>query len=651
MDNSLKLEYLCLRLDSMKLIDHSSLPLKPLTLSLLYRLKSDKDKFTSLDTIFSTLKDTRQVFTQDYHISQTEKGTYLRCTDSNKKRVLNELLYAIQAIDGPWFYYDSSKDMFLSHNSVALSRSDKILIRRILELGWVFRRIKRFLELKTNCSFVDQSFTESISEDIRNYYKFIAILESKINAKDNSFTLNNLYIWSLEPLRRLKWIAATIETPQKHNRLVHMSKLISHGNRLVSSHISSVLNSSTKPHIDFAIKWLFFGSLSDPFDEFFISSHEIPEELDMSNSEWAWSFKYTIKDENIPPLLKRDYVEAILNAGKAIYFLSDILLDKKWIHETTSNMGRSIDIQSIDKFDDLMPTVNAFIELLNQRIKDKLFNEYKLHFHLGKMQMYLFMESIDLIEIIIKSIDESFSQLKNPLFYKLDAILEESIKSSSSNSWPTFATDSCKIRILECDTSKSPWDLVEFSYTLPSPMYVIVNKEMESMQNQITKCLLMVKRISITSRNIWNDINRIQKVGVEERLLHHLRLKFYSFLQFISSIERYLSFTVIHSSGIIFMKELHNLNSLDDIITCYANYIARIRDGCCIPLVEKTLASHFQDVWIMIEQFDQTVKHLKINMLDAPVLIPKVWMEMKKMDEKLTHLYKAFLDYGQVHFN
>ena len=58
-------------------------------------------------------------------------------------------------------------------------------------------------------SLMEQSFKESIKEEITAYYKLVAALEPQI--KSDKMTLRKMLVWIAEPLRRMKYLLTIID--------------------------------------------------------------------------------------------------------------------------------------------------------------------------------------------------------------------------------------------------------------------------------------------------------------------------------------------------------------------------------------------------------------------------------------------------------
>ena len=112
--------------------------------------------------------------------------------------------------------YYQSENRFRIDANLALGLSKHKIVLCLCEIGWLFNKIQDFLNITSTTirGLTFQSLCYAIKEELNEYYHLIAILENMRNQENSQLNLKKLYLWSLEPYERLKWIAVLTETCQ-----------------------------------------------------------------------------------------------------------------------------------------------------------------------------------------------------------------------------------------------------------------------------------------------------------------------------------------------------------------------------------------------------------------------------------------------------
>lgn len=134
-----------------------------------------------------------------------------------------------------------------------------------------------------------------------------------------------ILVWSIEPLQRLKWIAAIAEACQEKKGGALASvvySFLSNGNPMVKSLAKQLLLAICGPLYHTLSRWLLEGEISDPHGEFFI---EYLSEVDRNR---LWHDKYRVRTSMLPDFISSDWAHKILVTGKSINFLCEICEDK-----------------------------------------------------------------------------------------------------------------------------------------------------------------------------------------------------------------------------------------------------------------------------------------------------------------------------------
>jgi hypothetical protein len=100
------------------------------------------------------------------------------------------------------------------------------------ELGWLYSKVVSFINRSLedrSLGLVAQSFCHALREELADYYRLVAVLESQLN-RDSSgssggrtgggsrLTLRRLYVWTQDPLERMRLMAVLVDSVGEYTR-------------------------------------------------------------------------------------------------------------------------------------------------------------------------------------------------------------------------------------------------------------------------------------------------------------------------------------------------------------------------------------------------------------------------------------------------
>jgi len=252
--------------------------------------------------------------------------------------LLRDVIYAFQGIDGKYVQFDPFIEGFIVNPKVGVPKSARDIVRKLCEVGWLFRKIKKFVDTVTQVSsgLVLQSFCATVNKEISNFFKLIAILEAQLHSTAQNGTplsLRSLIVWTIDPLDRLKIIAFLTDALKNKKGGEITSTLFAyskHGDPAVKAMVLAMLKEATQPIFNMIKRWVFEGELEDPFQEFFVESDP---KVSIEN---LWYKKYSIREKLVPSYFPQKLADKILRAGKSINFIRQVCKDTEWVMDKST---------------------------------------------------------------------------------------------------------------------------------------------------------------------------------------------------------------------------------------------------------------------------------------------------------------------------
>ncbi|KAB7501881.1 Gamma-tubulin complex component 3, partial [Armadillidium nasatum] len=271
-------------------------------------------------------------------------------TDVSENDLIREILFSFQGIEGKIIKNDVINDCFKLDHKIRLSVGQRDLVNKLIEIGCLYNIINRFCEancrnfggrsiqknfpnnvhLINSAGLVNQSLILAVKEELNEYCRLIAVLESQLQETSSKFskdasieglTLRRLLLWTLEPRCRLQTLALIIHSVRDFKGGASASALYQHLHHGDNSHVEVVrhaLSQACRPLFVMLTEWLLDGNLQDPHHEFFIAADSsVPNER-------MWHDKYTLRKCMLPSFISLKQAQKVLATGKSLNFLRHV---------------------------------------------------------------------------------------------------------------------------------------------------------------------------------------------------------------------------------------------------------------------------------------------------------------------------------------
>jgi len=257
--------------------------------------------------------------------------------------LLREIVFAFQGHNGKILVQNPDEDnRYTISRGYVLDPSDRQFALRLCHLGWLFNKVNNFCNIvnrdPTGNGFIYQSFASALSDEVREYYRMIAIIEQQLHfmsgdpSKDSPVvSLQRFQVWTFDHFYRIKMLAILVEDCKRKrggSLANQVYKAMQTGDPQLKACISRVLDQVLIPLRNMLSKWIFHGQIDDPYKEFFIQSHAaVPDGVTALKSghgtgiDSIWHEKYTINESMLPEFIPMKEAKKILSTGKAVNLL------------------------------------------------------------------------------------------------------------------------------------------------------------------------------------------------------------------------------------------------------------------------------------------------------------------------------------------
>ena len=568
-----------------------------------------------------------------------------------EKDIINDLIYVFSGINGKYIAYDAREDAFILNKIIPWSEEIYNIVNTLSELGWLYKKIIYYIELfkkeKTSKSQFVQSFIYAIQKELDEYFKLISFFKKMNNSKigDKKLNLKKLFLWTLEPREKLKWIATCCETTFNLKGAAIFSQIYSLKNFLGNNtYLNNILNEISKPFLNFVINWIKYGNLEDPYKEFFVDI------LDGINDDDIWNLKYQLKAKNVPNFMEREKTINIFEVGKGIHFLRNYcnekfsLLNLKENINIIINDNENIKMQNKDKiisdvnslndchdfinylFNEsngekildisLIELINKNIDiihdLMNEEVVKIIMNKFKFNSNLESINKYLLLGQGDMMQTLIESLFEELDKPANDIIkHNLESYLITAIKASNSDIKDAENIKKLNVVILNSTQGDIGWDIFCLEYNVQLPLNVIFNNKLLKDYQKLFLFFWKIKRIKYGQinymwkkiKNLISDSTKTKNNSFLKKLIQTSIIFNQEIVHFITNLHNYFALEVLETQYKKLKSDLSKIKNLDELINIHKTFVENIKKQCLLDDDNKNIILKISELFDIILKF------------------------------------------------
>mmetsp|Transcript_8944 Transcript_8944/g.19114 ORF Transcript_8944/g.19114 Transcript_8944/m.19114 type:complete len:880 (+) Transcript_8944:124-2763(+) len=558
--------------------------------------------------------------------------------------LVKDVLYASQGINGKFTMSQGGGDGSFSIAPQAdIPGVDRMLITRLTELGYLFRKVKQHIAGSSDeLGAMHQALCAALSQELNDFYRLMAVLETQSNqpipvpggdAEPTGpyLTLRRLNVWLGEPLRRMRLLAQLVDgtdglTGGALAGAVY--ELSRNGDPFISAYVSRILNAVCVPLFGMIRKWVFEGVLEDPHGEFFVQAVAHPRiNAAVAKEQYGdlWRHGYVINEANLPPFLSGQLANKILRAGKSINFLQECCGDVKWVHDrvvanaaAASNVGLA-QVEALDRF------VSDASAEVDKRLMETLSSRFHLAKHCDAVRRYLLLAQGDFVQALMDLVQGELAKDADSVSeITLMHCLRTAINNSNAKYDDEDVTDRLKARKQKAaGQGEQGWDVFSLSYEVRGPLSALFTPEAMMRYLRVFQLLWCMKRVEHGLAASWKIMKcEIEKTAarftdgksVNEVVRKALRLRT-EMSHFCTNLQYYYMSEVLEAAWRDFNKRAASAADLDQLIAAHDEYLSTVlrkalleEGGDALRVTLNELLDNMLTVHGVVQRFNEVVQ-------------------------------------------
>ncbi|GFY99834.1 spindle pole body component 98 [Actinidia rufa] len=533
-------------------------------------------------------------------IAYREFASFLKEENEVSEEVLvRDVLYACQGIDGKFVKFDKKVDGYALPDTVSVPRSTRIMVRKLCELGWLFRKVKGYISESMDrfpaedVGTVGQAFCAALQDELSEYYKLLAVLEAQSmnpiplvseSASSGSYlSLRRLSVWFAEPMVKMRLMALLVDSCKVLRGgamagAIHMHA--QHGDPLVHDFMRRLLHRVCSPLFEMVRSWVLEGELEDNFAEFFILAQPV-------KAEALWREGYHLHAGMLPSFIPQSLAERILRTGKSINFLRVCCEDRGWADAATESAAAA----------GTTTTRGA----------------------LGYGETNA-LECLYLMDIVGPELSEPANTISS---FKLAGLLESAIRSSNAQYDDSDILDTLRVKMMAHNTGDRGWDVFSLDYyDARVPLNTVFTESVMARYLRIFNFLWKLRRVEHALIGTWKQMkpnsftshffNKLQHAVRLQLLLTSRRCQVLwdEMNHFVSNLQYYIMFEVLEVSWSTFVNEMEAAKDFDDLLAAHETYLHSIIEKSLLGERSQTLCNTLFVLFDLILRFQSHADRL-----------------------------------------
>ncbi|XP_044483507.1 gamma-tubulin complex component 3-like [Mangifera indica] len=547
--------------------------------------------------------------------------------------IVRDLLYCCQGIDGKYVKFNASVDGYVLLDSVKVPRATRVMVRKLCELGWLFRKVKGYVSESMDrfpaedVGTVGQAFCAALQDELSEYYKLLAVLEAQAmnpiplvsesaNA-GNYLSLRRLSVWFAEPMVKMRLMAVLVDKCRVLRGgamagAIHLHA--QHGDVLVHEFMTRLLKRVCSPLFEMVRSWVLEGELEDMFAEFFVVGQPV-------KAESLWREGYRLHSGMLPSFISQSLAQRILRTGKSINFLRVCCDNRGWADAATEAAAAAGTTTrrgglGYGETDALESLVIEAAKRIDKHLLDVIYKRFKFKEHCLAIKRYLLLGQGDFVQYLMDIVGPELSEPANTISsFKLAGLLESAIRSSNAQYDDPDILDRLRVKLMPHRTGDRGWDVFSLEYDASVPLDTLFTESVMARYLRIFNFLWKLRRVEHALIGAWKTMkpNCITSHSFT-KLQHAVKLQLLSTLRrcqvlwdemnhFVTNLQYYIMFEVLEVSWSNFSNEMEVAKDLDELLAAHEKYLYSIYEKSLLGERSQSLYKSLFLLFDLILQF------------------------------------------------
>ncbi|KAL9677538.1 hypothetical protein QQ045_005771 [Rhodiola kirilowii] len=540
-------------------------------------------------------------------------------SEVSEEVLVRDVLYTCQGVDGTYVRFDSKTGEYSLNDAIKVTRATKNMVRKLCELGGLFRRVKTYISESMDrfpaedVGTIGQAFCAAMQDELSEYYKLLAVLESQsMNpiplvsesaTSGNYLSLRRLSVWFVEPMVKMRLMATLVDKCRslRGGAMVGAIHLhAQHGDPLVHDFMKRLLRRVCSPLFEMVRTWVLEGELEDIYAEFFILAQPVKVES-------LWREGYQLHAGMLPLFISQSLAQRILRAGKSINFLRVCCDDRGWADaaaEAASAAGTTTGRGGLGYGETkaLESLVSEASKRIDKHMLDVIYKQYRFKEHCLAIKRYLLLGQGDFVQYLMDIVGPELSEPANTIStFKLAGLLESAIRSSNAQYDDRDILDRLRVKMMPHGTGDRGWDVFSLEYDARVPLDTVFTESVMARYLKIFNFLWKLRRVEHALIGAWKTMKpncttshfftKLQGT-VKLQLLSALRrcqVLWDEMNHFVSNLQYYIMFEVLEVSWSNFSNEMEVAKDLDDLLAAHEKYLNSIVEKSLLGERSQTL--------------------------------------------------------------
>jgi gamma-tubulin complex component 3 len=569
-------------------------------------------------------ENVRQNALQEYSVLAMDDN------EVEESALVRDVLYACQGIDGRYVTHQTVNGMdgYDLPESLTLPRSTRTMVRKLCEIGWLYKKVKGFINDSMNkipsdeVGTVGQAFCSALNDELTDYYKLLAVLESHsmnpiptpgsdLGLQGNYLSLRRLDVWLAEPTVRMRLMAVLADGCRglKGGAMAGaIHRHAKHGDPLVQDFMGRLLKRVCSPLFEMVRSWVLEGELEDIFSEFFVVGQPV-------KAESLWQEGYRIEPAMLPSFISPTLAQRIFRTGKSINFLRVCCDDSGWAaaaadagaHVGTSTSRWGLGYGQIDALEALVIEAAKRIDC---HLMDVIHKRYRFRDHCLAIKRYLLLGQGDFVQYLMDIVGPELSEPANTISaFQLAGLLEASIRASNAQYDDRDILDRLKVKMMDCSDGDRGWDVFSLEYDAGMPLDTVFTASVMKQYLKIFNYLWKLKRVEHALTTVWKTMKPnciVKSIFAKEGFVSILRkcqVIWNEMNHFVTNFQDYIMFEVLEVSWAHFSDEMEASRDLDDLLSAHERYLDSIVEKSLLGERSSTLRASLFALFELVLRF------------------------------------------------